>query len=79
VVRWSEDGRWLFFYQRGMPATYGRIEVATGKREILGELAPPDRAGAVGIWPVLISADERSYAYSYPRFLTDLYLVDNLP
>jgi serine/threonine protein kinase len=78
VVRWSTDGRWLYFYQRGMPAIYGRIEVATGNREVLGELAPPDRAGAVGIWPVLVSADGRSYAYSYPRFLTDLYLVDNL-
>jgi Tol biopolymer transport system component len=78
VARWSNDGRHLLFYLRGMPAEHGRYDIATGRRELLGELAPPDRAGAVGIWPIVFSGDGRSYAYSYPRFLTGLYLAEGL-
>jgi serine/threonine protein kinase len=78
VIRWSSDGRWLYFYRRGMPARYGRVEIDSGRREELGEVAPSDRAGAVGIWPLLVSADGRSYVYSYPRFLVDVYLTDGL-
>ena len=77
-LRFSSDGRWLYFYRRGMPALYGRVEAATGRREELGELAPEHRAGAVGVWPVLISEDGEKYVYSYPRFLTDLFIVDDL-
>jgi Tol biopolymer transport system component len=78
VSRWSDDGRHLFFYRKGIPAEYGRYEIAGGRREILGTLAPRDRAGAVGVWPALFSGDGSIYAYSYPRFLTGLYLVDGL-
>ncbi len=75
VVRWSDDSRSLFFYRQGMPAAYGRLELSTGRREILGALAPRDRAGTVGIWPALFSGDGRSVVYSFPRFQTSLYLV----
>jgi serine/threonine protein kinase len=78
VIRWSSDGGWLYFYRRGMPASYGRVEIGTGRREELGEVAPHDRAGAVGIWPLLVSADGGSYVYSYPRFLVDIYLTEGL-
>jgi hypothetical protein len=61
-----------------MPASYGRVEIGTGRREELGEVAPHDRAGAVGIWPLLVSADGGSYVYSYPRFLVDIYLTEGL-
>jgi Tol biopolymer transport system component len=77
-VRWSDDGRFLWFYRQGMPAVYGRLEVATGRREVLGSLAPRDRAGAVGVWPALFSGDGKEHAYSFPRFQTSLYLVDGL-
>jgi Tol biopolymer transport system component len=77
-LRFSADGRWLWFYRQGMPALYGRVEVAGGRREELGQLAPEHRAGAVGVWPVLLSEDGTKYVYSYPRFLTDLFLIDGL-
>ena len=64
--------------RRGMPALHGRVEIASGRREELGQLAPEHLAGAVGVWPVLVSEDGRHYVYSYPRYLTDLFLVDGL-
>jgi hypothetical protein len=39
---------------------------------------PPDPAGVLVINPVYLSADGRSYVYSYRRVLDDLYVVDGL-
>jgi hypothetical protein len=39
---------------------------------------PFDTAGVVSITPPKITPDGRSYAYSYIRTLSDLYLVEGL-
>jgi Tol biopolymer transport system component len=79
LLQWSLDGR--FFYARSLgslPARVFRVERETGQRELWRELMPSDPAGAAAIFGPLVSADGKSYAYSYARDLSDLYLVEGI-
>ena len=55
-----------------------RFEVASGRFEPWQQIAPSDRAGILGISAVFISEDGRTYAYTYHRLLSELYLVEGL-
>jgi hypothetical protein len=39
---------------------------------------PADAAGVGDIAPVLVTPDLKSYAYTYARTLSDLYVVEGL-
>jgi hypothetical protein len=76
---WSADSRSLYIMQRGqVPTQVFRIDLATGQRSLWKSLEPADAAGIDTIGRVLLSADTRSYVYSYVRTLSDLYLVEGL-
>jgi serine/threonine protein kinase/Tol biopolymer transport system component len=76
VVRWTGDGRGLYLSDsRKMPVAVSRLDLATGRREPIRSFAPADAAGVLNVGPVLLSADGRSYVYSYRRILDDLYVV----
>jgi hypothetical protein len=53
-----------------------RLDVATGKRDLVTTLAPSDLAGVTAIQNLRITPDGKSYAYSFSRELSDLFLVD---
>jgi eukaryotic-like serine/threonine-protein kinase len=75
VLRWAEDGRGLFVARRsGLPARIERVDVATGQRTVWKELLPIDRAGLVDVGRYFVSADGRSYVYSYRRNISTLYV-----
>ncbi len=77
--RWSADGRSLYTYRRGdLPARVYEVEVATGRRRLWRELMPADAAGVTDVVAVCPTPDGRSYAYSYARILSNLYLVEGL-
>jgi len=80
VLRWSSDGRYLFVQHNG-PEERGteilRVDVDTGRAEPWRKLVPPDR-GATVFTAARISADGKSYAFSYQRDLATLYLVKGL-
>jgi hypothetical protein len=77
-IRWTADGRALFFQRdRGLTAEVRRLELVTGRKKLLWELAAHDPAGAAGLH-VRLTPDGKSYAYSFGRDLSDLYLVDGL-
>jgi len=61
-----------------IPIKISRLDLSTGRKEMVREVSVADKAGI--IWPPLIywSADARSYVYSIQRQLSDLYLVDGL-
>ncbi|MGH9316893.1 MAG: TolB family protein, partial [Thermoanaerobaculia bacterium] len=78
-VGWFADGRSLYVIRRReLPAKVYRMDVATGLKELWRELMPSDSAGVTNISPPLLASDGKSYAYSYVRTLSDLYLVEGL-
>ena len=78
-IGWTADGRSIYVYKRGLyPARIFRLDVSTGKRELWRELTPPDPAGISNVAPPAIAADEKTYAYSYNRILSDLFLAEGL-
>jgi eukaryotic-like serine/threonine-protein kinase len=79
VVRWSSDGRFLYLARtEEMPIRIYRLDLQTGRKELLKEITPADPAGI--FWPnsILMTPDGKSYVYKVQRLLTDLYLVDGL-
>jgi len=79
VIRWSGDGRYLYLRQLVEPSflKISRMEVATGRKELWKELKTPDPVG-VQIIQVVMTPDGASYAYSFQRDITTLYLADGL-
>jgi len=78
-IRFSPDGKALFAYRRGeLPAHVIRLDLGTGEKHPSQDLMPPDAAGVVEIVSVVLTPDVASYAYSYHRILSDLFLVEGL-
>jgi hypothetical protein len=77
-IRWSSDGLSLFVGRnQGLAVQVYRVELATGRRTFLWDLAARDPAGASPPH-VRLTPDGKSYAYSFSRLLEDLYLVEGL-
>ena len=80
-MQWSVDGRSLYVQQRRelpSPARVFRQDLKTGGRVFWKEFFPEDSAGVIGVSRPRVTPDGRSYAYSYGRYLSDLYLVEGL-
>ena len=77
-IRWSADGKDLFVASGVTLVRVYRLEISTGRRQLVYTLSPSDAAGLWNIWPVLITPDGKSYVYSDYRILSDLYLVSGL-
>jgi hypothetical protein len=78
-INWSGDGRFGYVCQDEITrAPVFRIELATGKRQFLTELAPSDPAGLTAILPVRITPDGKFFAYSHERALSSLFLARGL-
>ena len=78
-INWSADGRSAYVYrdEKTSAALY-RIDLDTGKRELVRAIAPSDVAGVTAIFNVRMTQDGKSYAYSFLRELSDLFLVDGV-
>ena len=78
-VAWSTDGRSAYVYRDDKTsAPLYRLDLATGKRELLATLAPSDAAGVTAVVNVRMTPDGKFYAYSFLRELSDLYLVEGV-
>jgi hypothetical protein len=78
VLLWGKDDA-IYVNQIGRSRTMiERIDLATGSRSPWQELKPADPAGVMNIQPVVLSQNLESYAYSYRRFLSELYVVRGL-
>jgi hypothetical protein len=78
-IRFSPDGRALYAYRRGeLPARVIRLDLETGEKTTSHELMPADPAGVVEVVSVVLTPDVTSYAFSYHRILSDLFLVEGL-
>ena len=79
MIRWSADGHFLFLRKLDGRASLeiDRLDVATGRRELWKELKTPDSVG-VQIGQVVMTPDGNSYAYSFQRDISTLYLAQGL-
>jgi hypothetical protein len=83
VLGWGADGRSLFLRAAGdMKLNIFKLDLGNDHREFWKELAPPHASGLIGIatdpGQIRLTADGRSYAYTYWTFPSDLYLVEGL-
>jgi Tol biopolymer transport system component len=77
VIRWSADGRALYTF-RGtiLPFRLERLDLASGRRELIREVAPADRTGILYGSGADLTDDTRSYAYDYARMTSQLFVVE---
>jgi hypothetical protein len=79
LIGWTQDGGHLFLYRIGdVPGRVIRLDIESGTTEPWKELRPEDLAGVVRIHPVCVTPDGRSWAYTYARVLSNLYVVEGL-
>lgn len=77
VVGWAADSRSVYLQSVGTPARIDRLDLSTGKRTIVAEIGPPDRAGLTSIG-VNSFRDDGTYAYGYRREPTTIFVVSGL-
>lgn len=79
-IRWR-DAQHLFVggivIGNGALKTYV-VEPSTGQREVWKEIVAPDSAGLLGAGPLVLAPDGSTYAYSFHRFFSELYVVEGL-
>jgi hypothetical protein len=52
-----------------------KLDLETGRTELVRTLVPPDKAGVQPIAAPIVTRDGRTYAYTYIRLLGDLYVA----
>jgi len=79
VIRWGADGRSLLvFRENELPVRVEKVELESGRRMLVRELAPADRSGVTGINNVSMSRDGKWHAYSYGRDVFQLFTVEGV-
>jgi hypothetical protein len=77
-VQAGTDRRVLFVGEPGVPGRIDRLDLATGQRIPWKTLKPEDPAGVYIVENFTVTPDGQAYAYSYQRYLQDLYVVEGL-
>jgi dipeptidyl aminopeptidase/acylaminoacyl peptidase len=79
VIGWDVDGRHLFLSKVEQPSfvKISRLDVSTGRKELWRELRTPDSVG-VAISKIVVTPDGQSFAYSFQRDITTLFLIGGL-
>ena len=79
VIRWGADGRSLLVFRSGtLPAGIEKLDLASGRRTRLRELAPADRSGVTAVFSVSLSRDGKGYTYGYGRDVSQLFTVEGV-
>jgi eukaryotic-like serine/threonine-protein kinase len=80
AIRWSPDGRVLFVSRMLSPRhrDLARLDLTTGRREVMATLRPADAAGVTTVSLPVISADGRVFAYRHNQRLSDLFVATGL-
>ncbi len=79
VIRWSGDSRGLYIYRLEQPSPIYELDPISGRRQLLRNIEPSDPAGIIiGSLKLFVSADGKSYVYSFERRLSELYLVKDM-
>jgi eukaryotic-like serine/threonine-protein kinase len=77
VVLWSGEDNALYVYRPAdVPSRIERLDVASGRRVPIREIAPADRSGVLRILGAGLADGTKSYAYSYLKMTSELYVVE---
>jgi hypothetical protein len=79
-IQWSGDGRSIYVrrnVQGAATVQVSRLYLSTGRKDLWKEFMP-DPSRQFTFLPIVLTPDAKSYAYSYGRNLSDLYLVEGL-
>jgi hypothetical protein len=77
IIRWSLDGRSVFVFRfASLPFRLERLDLASGRRELVREVAPADRAGVLNAAGASLTDDAKSYAYCSSRMTSQLFVVE---
>jgi hypothetical protein len=79
VVGWTSDAQSVYVYSRTIPSRLERVDIMSGKRTLLRELAPPDRAGVMLLTGIAVTPDATAYAYAYWKRFSKLFVVKHPP
>jgi Tol biopolymer transport system component len=75
LMGWDGDESVLVFQLSEVPATLERVNVKTGKRELVRKVGPLDSTGVMNVREIVLSQDGRAHAYTFRRMLSHLFLV----
>jgi Tol biopolymer transport system component len=76
-VRWGADGRSLIVMPfSGSQGHLERVDLVSGKREVVREFETFDRAGVLSVGGGSVADDPAVYAYQYFRMRSTLFLVE---
>jgi eukaryotic-like serine/threonine-protein kinase len=75
---WRDDGRVLFVRQGRLPARIYALDVETGQRTLVREIAPRDPLGVGDVYDIRLTPDGKAYAYVFIRTISSLYQVTGL-
>src|SRR5262249_49612479 len=78
VVSWTADPNASLVRRSSLPLRIQRPDLRTGSHTPVRAFVPTDPAGVAEIMQVVLTPDERAYAYSFTRLLSDLYQVRGL-
>lgn len=79
VVGWTTDAEVVFALRNdSFPVKLETVNLSTGERKLFKEIIPPDLAGTLLPISMQITPDGSTYAYTYRRALSDLYLIKGL-
>jgi hypothetical protein len=78
AIRWSGDGRSIFVRKPGLPAIVYRVDPRSGRKVIWKEFLPAEPIGDGSIVNIVPAPDGRSWAYTYNRYFSDLFLLEGL-
>jgi eukaryotic-like serine/threonine-protein kinase len=78
-ITWTTDGKSAYvFHDEKSSAPVYRLDLATGKRELITTIAVSDPAGVTSMQAVRMTPDGKSYVYSYAREQSDLFVVEGV-
>jgi hypothetical protein len=78
-MNWSRDSRSAFVFSGDqLPAQVSQFSFLRSEQKPLFAITPADPAGVPLLSAIRMSADGKTYAYSYPRILSKLFVMTGL-
>ena len=74
-IGWDPSGKYVLVREHQLPVKVVRLDPETQKRELWKQISSAEAAGAEDISVIRFAADGSTYAYSYYRILSELYVV----